>query len=111
MSNGIQFVIDEDTKIVKWGKMHMPRLNGLWNFYGGKSGIGRFVQTAFLFYGGITTAFLAYFCAPLQRLRWYPGTVTGRKSGFIRIQSNSRGHHPLLGISDPGSGHYWLPPR
>jgi hypothetical protein len=61
MSNGIQFVIDEDTKIVKWGKQHLPRLNGLWNFYGGKSGIGRFVQTAFLFYGGITTAFLAYF--------------------------------------------------
>jgi amino acid transporter len=61
MSNGIQFVIDEDTKIVKWGKQHLPRLNGLWKFYGGKSGIGRFVQTAFLFYGGITTAFLAYF--------------------------------------------------
>jgi amino acid transporter len=61
MSNGIQFVIDEDTRLVKWGKQHLPRLNGLWNFYSGKSGIGRFVQTAFLFYGGITTAFLAYF--------------------------------------------------
>jgi amino acid transporter len=61
MSNGIQFVIDEDTTIVKWGKKHLPRLSGLWNFYSGKSGIGRFVQTAFLFYGGITTAFLAYF--------------------------------------------------
>jgi amino acid transporter len=61
MSNGIQFVIDEDTRLIKWGKQHMPRLNGLWNFYSGKSGIGRFVQTAFLFYGGLTTAFLAYF--------------------------------------------------
>jgi amino acid transporter len=61
MSNGIQFVIDEDSKIVKWGKENLPRLNGLWNFYGGKAGIGRFVQTAFLFYGAITTAFLAYF--------------------------------------------------
>jgi amino acid transporter len=61
MSDGIQFVIDEDTRLVKWGKQHLPRLNGLWNFYSGKSGIGRFVQTAFLFYGGITTAFLAYF--------------------------------------------------
>jgi hypothetical protein len=34
---------------------------GLWNFYSGKSGIGRFVQTSFLFYGGITTLFLTYF--------------------------------------------------
>jgi len=61
MSNGIQFVIHEDASIVKWGKQHLPRLKGLWEFYSGKSGIGRFVQTAFLFYGGITTAFLAYF--------------------------------------------------
>lgn len=61
MSNGIQFVIDDDTSLIKWGKQHMPRLNGLWNFYSGKSGIGRFVQTSFLFYGGLTTAFLSYF--------------------------------------------------
>jgi hypothetical protein len=61
MSNGIQFVIHEDFALVKWGKQHMTRLNGLWNFYSGKSGIGRMVQTSFLFYGGFTTAFLAYF--------------------------------------------------
>jgi hypothetical protein len=61
MSNGIQFVIDEDFGLVKWGKKHMTKLNGLWNFYSGKSGIGRMVQTSFLFYGGFTTAFLAYF--------------------------------------------------
>jgi amino acid transporter len=61
MSNGIQFVIDEDTSLVKWGKRHLPRLNGLWNFYSGKTGIGRFVQTSFLFYGGLTTALLTYF--------------------------------------------------
>ena len=61
MSNGIQFVIDEDAGIVKWGKKVLPRLKGLWNFYSGKSGIGRLVQTSFLFYGGVTTAFLAYF--------------------------------------------------
>jgi hypothetical protein len=61
MSNGIQFVIDEDTSLVKWGKQHLPRLSGLWTFYSGKTGIGRFVQTAFLFFGGVTTAFLAYF--------------------------------------------------
>jgi hypothetical protein len=61
MSNGIQFVINEDFGLVKWGKQHMPKLNGLWQFYSGKSGIGRMVQTSFLFYGGVTTAFLAYF--------------------------------------------------
>jgi hypothetical protein len=61
MSNGIQFIINEDAGIVKWGKKHLPRLNGLWNFYSGKSGIGRFVQTSFLFYGGLTTLFLTIF--------------------------------------------------
>jgi hypothetical protein len=61
MSNGIQFVINEDAGIVKWGKKQLPRLQGLWAFYSGKAGIGRLVQTSFLFYGGITTAFLAYF--------------------------------------------------
>ena len=61
VSNGIQFFKDEDTSLVKWGKKHMPRLNGLWRFYSGKSGIGRFVQTSFLFYGGLTTLFLTYF--------------------------------------------------
>jgi hypothetical protein len=61
MSNGIQFVIDEDMRLVKWGKKQLPRLKGLWNFYSGKSGIGRMVQTSFLFYGGITTLFLTIF--------------------------------------------------
>ncbi len=61
MSNGIQFVIDEDVSLVKWGKQHMPKLKGLWSFYSGKSGIGRFVQTSFLFYGGLTTFFLTAF--------------------------------------------------
>jgi hypothetical protein len=61
MSNGIQFVIQDDAGIVKWGKKNLPRLKGVWDYYSGKSGIGRLVQTSFLFYGGITTAFLAYF--------------------------------------------------
>jgi hypothetical protein len=61
MSNGIQFVKNEDASIVRWGKQHLRKLNWLWTFYSGKSGIGRFVQTSFLFYGGLTTAFLAYF--------------------------------------------------
>jgi hypothetical protein len=61
MSNGIQFVKNEDFGLVKWGKKHMPKWQGLWNFYSGKSGIGRLVQTSFLFYGGLTTSLLAYF--------------------------------------------------
>ena len=48
MSNGIQFVIDEDAAIVKWGKKKLPRLKKLWDFYSGKEGIGRFVQTSHL---------------------------------------------------------------
>jgi hypothetical protein len=61
MSNGIQFVVNEDFALVKWGKKRLPFFNKLWGFYSGKSGIGRMVQTSFLFYGGITTAFLTYF--------------------------------------------------
>ena len=61
MSNGIQFVKDEDVSLVKWGKKRLPHLNSLWIFYSGKSGIGRFVQTSFLFYGGLGTLFLAHF--------------------------------------------------
>jgi amino acid transporter len=61
VSNGIQFFKNEDAGIVKWGKHRLPKLMGLWNFYSGKSGIGRFVQTSFLFYGGLTTLFLTVF--------------------------------------------------
>jgi hypothetical protein len=61
VSNGIQFMIDDDAGIVRWGKRHLPRLNRLWRFYSGRSGIGRFVQTSFLFYGGLTTLFLTFF--------------------------------------------------
>jgi hypothetical protein len=61
MSNGIQFVINDDAGIVKWGKRRLPKLKKLWAFYSGKSGIGRFVQTSFLFYGGIGTFFLTGF--------------------------------------------------
>ncbi len=61
MSNGIQFIRNEDAKIVLWGKKRLPRLHRIWSFYSGKSGIGRFVQTSFLFYGGLTTLFLTFF--------------------------------------------------
>ncbi len=72
MSNGIQFAIDEDVSLVKWGKKHLPKLNGLWKFYSGKAGIGRFVQTSFLFYGGITTYFLTFFAI---RFNVFDGTL------------------------------------
>ncbi len=72
MSNGIQFVVDEDFALVKWGKANLPRLNGLWSFYSGKSGIGRMVQTAFLFYGGLTTFFLTSFAV---RFNVFDGTL------------------------------------
>jgi hypothetical protein len=61
VSNGIQFMKDEDAGLVKWGKKNWPRLKKLWSFYSGKSGIGRFVQTSFLFYGGLTTLFVTFF--------------------------------------------------
>ncbi len=61
MSNGIQFVIHQDMSVIAWGKKNFRPLNWMWKFYSGSSGIGRLVQTSFLFYGGLTTAFLAYF--------------------------------------------------
>lgn len=61
MSNGIQFVINADSGPVVWGRKHLPKLNRVWDFYSGKAGIGRFVQTSFLFYGGVTTLFLTFF--------------------------------------------------
>ena len=61
MSNGIQFVINDDVSLVKWGKKRLPKLNKIWTFYSGKTGVGRFVQTAFLFYGGLTTIVLTAF--------------------------------------------------
>jgi amino acid transporter len=72
MSNGIQFVIDEDAKIVKWGKKNYPKLKGVWEFYSGKAGIGRFVQTSFLFYGGLTTFMLSFFAI---RFNVFDGTL------------------------------------
>ncbi len=61
MSNGIQFVKNEDAGPIAWGKKHLPRWKKIWEFYSGKSGIGRLVQTSFLFYGGVTTLLLAAF--------------------------------------------------
>ena len=72
MSNGIQFVRDEDAGFVRWGRQHFPRFYKLWDFFKGKSGIGRTVQTSFLFYGGITTLILTTFAI---RFNVFDGTL------------------------------------
>lgn len=82
MSNGIQFVINEDAGIVKWGKKRLPRLRKIWDFYSGKSGIGRLVQTSFLFYGGITTLLLAAFSI---RFNVFDGTLGRTLVGNLAI--------------------------
>jgi hypothetical protein len=88
MSDGIQFVIDEDAGFVKWGKKHMPKLNWLWKFYSGKSGIGRAVQSSFIFYGAITTLMLTYFSIHFQAFDGIEGrTLVGNLAsiGFTAI--------------------------
>ncbi len=72
MSNGIQFVKDEDFALVRWGRKRLPRLRKLWDYYSGKSGIGRLVQTSFLFYGGLTTLMLTTFAI---RFNVFDGTL------------------------------------
>jgi hypothetical protein len=91
MSNGIQFVIHEDMPLVKWGKKHLAKLNQLWDFYSGSSGIGRMVQTAFLFYGGITTAFLAYFSVPFNAFNDVQGRSLVGNLAFIAFNQLGNG--------------------
>lgn len=92
MSNGIQFVIDEDAGIVRWARNKWPRLERVWSFYGGKAGIGRMVQTSFLFYGGVTTLFLTYFSI---RFNVFDGTfgrtLVGNLAyiGFSQVQGGT----------------------
>lgn len=83
MADGIQFVIDDDPGFVKWGKKHLPRLNWLWNYYSGKTGIGRTVQTAFLFYGALTTLFLTYFGIHFQAYDGVQGRTLVGNLAFI----------------------------
>ena len=91
MSNGIQFVIHEDMPLVKWGKKHLAKLNQLWNFYSGSSGIGRMVQTAFLFYGGVTTAFLAYFSVHFNAFNDVQGRSLVGNLAFIAFNQLGNG--------------------
>ncbi len=91
MSNGIQFVIHEDMPLVKWGKKHLAKLNQLWDFYSGSSGIGRMVQTAFLFYGGVTTAFLAYFSVHFNAFNDVQGRSLVGNLAFIAFNQLGNG--------------------
>ena len=61
VSNGLQFIKDEDASYVRWGKKHLPKWEGIWKFFSGRVGVGRTIQCGFLFWGGITTAFNSYF--------------------------------------------------
>jgi hypothetical protein len=91
MSNGIQFVIDRDAGIVIWGRKVLPKMEKLWHFYSGKSGIGRLVQTSFLLYGVITTLFLTYFSIQFNAFDGIEGrSLVGNLSfiGFNAISTN-----------------------
>jgi hypothetical protein len=83
MSNGIQFVIDHDAPFVTWGRKRFPKLEKIWHFYSGKSGIGRFVQTSFLFYGAITTLLLTYFAIHFQAFDGVAGRSLVGNLAFI----------------------------
>jgi hypothetical protein len=83
MSNGIQFVIDGDAPMIKWGRKRFPKLEAVWHFYSGKSGIGRMVQTSFLFYGAITTLFLTYFAIHFQAFDGVAGRSLVGNLAFI----------------------------
>ena len=83
MSNGIQFVIDEDAAWSNGASKHLPKLEKVWHFYSGKSGIGRMVQTSFLFYGAITTLFLTYFAIHFQAFDGVAGRSLVGNLAFI----------------------------
>src|SRR5258708_1627113 len=61
VSNGLQFIKDEDAFYVRWGKKHLEQWRGLWQFLSGRVGVGRTIQFGFLFWGGLTTTFNSYF--------------------------------------------------
>lgn len=83
MADGIQFVMNKDPEFVTWGKKHLPRLGWLWRYYSGKTGIGRSVQTSFLFYGALTTLFLTYFAIQFQAYDGVQGRTLVGNLAFI----------------------------
>jgi hypothetical protein len=94
MSNGIQFVIDDDAPVIKWGRKRFPKFELVWHFYGGKAGVGRIVQTSFLFYGAVTTLFLTYFAIHFQAFDGVQGrSLVGNLAflGFTNLGLGSSG--------------------
>ncbi len=83
MADGIQFVMNKDPGFVTWGKKRLPRLGWLWRYYSGKTGIGRVVQTSFLFYGALTTLFLTYFAIHFQAYDGAQGRTLVGNLAFI----------------------------
>jgi len=61
VSNGLNFIKNDDANYVKWGKAHLPKWNALWEFFSGRVGVGRTIQFGFLFWGGVTTALNSHF--------------------------------------------------
>ena len=61
VSNGLQFIKDEDPSYVQWGKKRFPQFEGTWKFFSGRVGIARTIQVGFLFYGGITIFLNSHF--------------------------------------------------
>ena len=109
MSNGIQFVINEDAGFVKWGKKHLPRLKSIWHFYSGKSGIGRAVQTSFLFYGGLTTFFLTFFAIRFNAFDGTAGRSLVGNLSFIGFNQMPDGNLTMLGIQGlEGNLFFWV---
>lgn len=90
MSNGIQFVIDKDAGFVIWGRKHLPKLEKIWHFYSGKSGVGRVVQTSFLFYGAITTLILTYFAIEFKAFDYAQGRSLVGNLAFIGFNALSQ---------------------
>jgi hypothetical protein len=109
MSNGIQFIINEDAGFVKWGKKHLPRLKNIWHFYSGKSGIGRAVQTSFLFYGGLTTFLLTLFAIRFNAFDGTAGRSLVGNLAFIGFNQMPDGDLAMLGIQGlQGNVFFWV---
>lgn len=61
VSNGLQFIKDEDASMIRWGKKHLAKYEGFWKFFSGRVGVGRIIQVGFLFYGGVTIFLNSHF--------------------------------------------------
>jgi hypothetical protein len=87
----------------------MPRFNGLWRFYSGKSGIGRSVQTSFLFYGALTTLFLTFFAIRFNAFDGTEGRTLVGNLAFIGFGQMPDGDLSRLGIAGlQGNVLFWI---